>query len=158
MIVSYSDDKVIKGSKAIFLAGPTIRKEQQEDWTKPSWRKEALKILDEIGYDGIVYVPEYSSMRDYIDKDEQFEWEWEALHNSDLVVFWVPRRFPDLPAMSTNVEFGFYITQKPILYGRPVDADKNGYLDKLYNKYLMKEPYKDLKSLLQSAVNFINKR
>lgn len=58
MKVSYSDAPVVMGEKSIFLAGPTVRKEQQQDWEKGSWRNEAIEILQELGFDGIVYVPE----------------------------------------------------------------------------------------------------
>lgn len=58
MIINYSDQEIIKGKKSIFLAGPTPRKEDIV-----SWRKEAIKILEENNFDGIVYVPEYSSMK-----------------------------------------------------------------------------------------------
>lgn len=48
MIVNYSDQKIIKGKKSIFLAGPTPRKEEIV-----SWRKEAIKILEENNFDGM---------------------------------------------------------------------------------------------------------
>lgn len=152
MKVSYSDAPVVMGEKSIFLAGPTVRKEQQQDWEKGSWRNEAIEILQELGFDGIVYVPEYSTMKDFVDKDDQFIWEWDALHAASLVVFWVPRKFPELPALTTNVEFGFYMNLKPILYGRPEGSDKNGYLDRIYFKALGNKPYNELKALLQEAV------
>lgn len=38
---------------AIFLAGPTPR-----DKDTPSWRPEAIHILEQLKYDGIVFVPE----------------------------------------------------------------------------------------------------
>jgi len=132
MKVSYSDAPVVMGEKSIFLAGPTVRKEQQQDWEKGSWRNEAIEILQELGFDGIVYVPEYSTMKDFVDKDDQFIWEWDALHAASLVVFWVPL--------------------KPILYGRPEGSDKNGYLDRIYFKALGNKPYNELKALLQAAV------
>ena len=157
MIVSYSDSPVIKGEKSMFLAGPTVRKEQQDLLNLESWRKQAIEILEQIGYDGIVYVPEYATMKDFIDKDEQFEWEWEALHASSVVVFWVPRKFPDLPAMTTNVEFGFYINHKPLVYGRPESSDKNGYLDRFYYKFTNQKPFNNLQDLLECAVIMLKK-
>ena len=53
MQINYSDEKVLKGEKSIFLAGPTPRSLDVE-----TWRKEAIRILEELGFDGIVYVPE----------------------------------------------------------------------------------------------------
>lgn len=55
---------------AIFLAGPTPR-----DPETPSWRPEALKILEDMGYNGVVFVPEQDDGEwrgSYID---QVEWE-----------------------------------------------------------------------------------
>lgn len=40
-------------SKSIFIAGPTPRDESTK-----SWRPEAIKYLEDIGYDGTVYIPE----------------------------------------------------------------------------------------------------
>ena len=54
MIINYSDQEVIKEQKSIFLAGPTPR-----DVKILSWRIAAFKFLEENGFDGLVYVPEY---------------------------------------------------------------------------------------------------
>lgn len=56
MVKNYSDQEVLKGEKSIFLAGPTPRENNDV-----SWRVEACKILEDNGFDGIVYIPEYSS-------------------------------------------------------------------------------------------------
>lgn len=55
MIINYSDQEVIRNRKSIFLAGPTPRGENIE-----SWRKYACQFLEKNGFDGVVYVPEYS--------------------------------------------------------------------------------------------------
>ena len=49
------DGKNISSGTSIFLAGPTRRGSCYEQ----SWRKEAVDILDELGYHGVVYVPEF---------------------------------------------------------------------------------------------------
>ena len=43
MIINYSDQEVLKGTKSIFLAGPTPR-----DKEITSWRNEACKILEKL--------------------------------------------------------------------------------------------------------------
>ena len=53
MIINYSDQKVIKNKKSIFLAGPTPRNN-----SAISWRTNACKPLKLLGFDGVVYVPE----------------------------------------------------------------------------------------------------
>ena len=49
MKVKYYGDKIEENKKAISLCGPTPRNNKLI-----SWRKEALEILQNIGYDGIV--------------------------------------------------------------------------------------------------------
>ena len=56
MRVNFSDEVVLKGKKSIFLAGPTPREEKVA-----SWRVDAVKKLEELGFDGVVFVSEYST-------------------------------------------------------------------------------------------------
>ncbi len=80
MIINYSDQEVIKGKKSIFLAGPTPRGENVD-----SWRTEACKILEQIGFDGVVYVPEYSTWKPKADYVDQAMWERIALTNATVI-------------------------------------------------------------------------
>lgn len=82
MVINYSDQEVIKGEKSIFLAGPTPRGNSIE-----SWRKYACKYLEEIGFDGVVYVPEYSIWKTKEDYTDQAVWEREALSNATIIAF-----------------------------------------------------------------------
>ena len=86
MLINYSDQEVLKNQKSIFLAGPTPRGENAK-----SWRTEACKILEELGFDGIVYVPEYSTWKPKGDYVDQAQWERDALSNASVIAFWVPR-------------------------------------------------------------------
>ena len=122
MKINYSDQEVIKGEKSIFLAGPTPRKIEVK-----SWRDEVCKKLEELGFDGVVYVPEYSTHGKFEDYDvqshtNQVEWERTALLNASVILFWIPREIPDMPAFTTNVEFGYWIHTGKIIYGRPDEA------------------------------------
>lgn len=152
MIINYSDQDVLKGKKSIFLAGPTPRGGEVV-----SWRTEACKFLEDIGFDGVVYVPEYSTRRPKGDYVDQAEWEREALSNSSVIAFWIPRTLPDMPAFTTNVEFGYWIHSGKILYGRPEEAKKIKYLDWLYKIDTNKEPYNSLEELLSNSINLANK-
>lgn len=152
MIINYSDQDVLKGKKSIFLAGPTPRGGEVV-----SWRTEACKFLEDIGFDGVVYVPEYSTWRPKGDYVDQAEWEREALSNSSVIAFWIPRTLPDMPAFTTNVEFGYWIHSGKILYGRPEEAKKIKYLDWLYKIDTNKEPYNSLEELLSNSINLANK-
>src|SRR5690606_7364487 len=73
-------------TKTLFLAGPTSRTAQAA-----SWRSEALRLLEELGYDGHVFIPEPQGgfwAENYIN---QVEWEEEFLKAADVILFWVPR-------------------------------------------------------------------
>ena len=147
MIINYSDQEVIKGKKYIFLAGPTPRGENVI-----SWRTEACKILEKIGFDGVVYVPEYSTWKPKEDYVDQAMWERIALTDATVILFWVPRKLPDMAAFTTNVEFGYWLHSGKVIYGRPNDASKIKYLDWLYKLDYDKNPYENLQSLLEASV------
>lgn len=151
MIVNYSDQEIIKGEKSIFLAGPTPRGKDII-----SWRNEAIKILESLGFDGIVYVPEYSSWKPKADYVDQAMWERAGLSNATIIVFWIPRYLPDMPAFTTNVEFGYWLHTGKVVYGRPNDAEKIKYLDWLYKLDYNEEPIDSLEELLKLCVKKIN--
>ena len=152
MIINYSDQEVIKNKKSIFLAGPTPRGENVE-----SWRTKACQIIEKYGFDGIVYVPEYSSWKPKTDYVDQAQWERDALANSSVIAFWIPRFLPDMPAFTTNVEFGYWLHTGKVLYGRPDEAKKIKYLDWLYKTDMNIEPFNNLEDLLINSVELANK-
>lgn len=147
MIINYSDQDVIKGKKSIFLAGPTPRGENVA-----SWRTEACQILEQMVFDGVVYVPEYSTWKPKEDYVDQAMWERIALTDATVILFWVPRKLPDMAAFTTNVEFGYWLHSGKVVYGRPNDASKIKYLDWLYRLDYDKNPYETLQSLLEASV------
>lgn len=151
MVINYSDQEVLKGYKSIFLAGPTPRGDGTE-----SWRGSACKYLEDNGFDGVVYVPEYSTLKPKDDYVDQAQWEREALSNASVILFWIPREFPDMPAFTTNVEFGYWIHTGKILYGRPNEAKKIKYLDWLYKTDTNNEPYTNLEDLLNGSIELAN--
>ena len=147
MKINYSDQEVIKGEKSIFLAGPTPRNE-----SVLSWRNYACKQLEKLGFDGVVYVPEYSTWKPKNDYVEQAMWERIALTEATVILFWIPRRLPDMPGFTTNVEFGYWLHTNKVIYGRPDDAEKIKYLDWLYELDYKEKPFNNLDSLLEKAV------
>lgn len=147
MIINYSDQKVIKGKKSIFLAGPTPRDENIE-----SWRTIACEKLNKLGFEGVVYVPEYSTWKPKIDYMDQVIWEREALVEATVIMFWVSRSLPDMPGFTTNVEFGYWLHSGKVIYGRPGDAAKITYLDWLYKEDYHKEPIKELEDILKESI------
>lgn len=125
MTVFYARDKL---PKSIFLAGPTPR-----DKAVPSWRPEALKLLE--GFNGHIYVPEDSSWSPKFTYDDQVEWEWEGIMTATVVLFWVPRELQTMPAFTTNVEYGMAVPLRNVVVGWPEDSPKNRYLEKLADRY-----------------------
>ncbi len=147
MKINYSDEDVVKGEKSIFLAGPTPRNKDAR-----SWRIEACNILENIGFDGLVYVPEYSNWKPKESYVDQAMWERIALSEATTIVFWIPRHLPDMPAFTTNVEFGYWLHTGKVVYGRPDNAEKIKYLDWLYELDYDNKPINNLQELLQLAV------
>ncbi len=137
---------------SIFLAGPSPRSIDIQ-----SWRPTALNILEELNYDGQVFVPEWNDKAILANQKEfnyltQVEWEKSGLEGSSAIVFWVPRNLETMPAFTTNIEFGLYLGSGKAVYGRPDECPKNDYLDWVYRDRQKREPHNDLKMLLQEAV------
>ncbi len=151
MKINYSDQEVIKGEKSIFLAGPTPRGENVV-----SWRTNAVKKLEEYGFDGVVYVPEYSSWKPKEDYVDQAMWERIALTEATTILFWIPRSLPDMPGFTTNVEFGYWLPTNKVIYGRPECASKIKYLDWLYELDYHEKPFNNLDDLLKAAITKAN--
>ena len=135
-------------SKSIFLVGPTPRSPET-----PSWRPQMLQELEAAGYDGVVFVPEPrdgSWNKNYF---HQIEWEIQCLEMSDLILAWVPRDLSTMPAFTTNVEFGRYVSSQKLIYGRPDTAAKIGYLDWTYKEQTKLEPYNTLQDMAEATVS-----
>ncbi len=149
MRVNFSNEPPHKDRYFIFLAGPTPRRGDV-----PSWRPDALNVLEGFGFQGTVYVPEHDTklMPNY-DYLEQVEWEYTCLEQAGVICFWVPRKSPDMPAFTTNVEFGRYVGSGRAYYGRPEWAEKNGYLDWLYGKVTGRKPHTTMKGLFSQAIS-----
>jgi len=152
MIINYSNQKVIKGKKSIFFAGPTPRNKEVK-----SWRPEAIAKIKQLGFDGVIYIPEYEGLREKEEYIEQALWEREALTEATVIMFWVPRKLPNMPAFTTNVEFGYWLHTGKVLYGRPDNAEKVKYLDWLYKIDYNKEPFNNLEELLKACIKMSNK-
>lgn len=143
MKIIYAHERV---EPSIFLAGPTPR-----DQETPSWRPEALRILQHYNFEGTVYVPEDRREGAKFDYDDQVHWEWTALESSTVIVFWVPRELDTMPAFTTNVEFGLYVRNGRVLLGYPEGAPKMTYLDALAQRF--KVPvFHDLDELIAVAI------
>lgn len=158
MEILYSDSGIFnpKGTKgiSIFLAGPTPRSAEV-----PSWRPEAIDIINKLKFDQnrknnlTILVPERIDWTARFDYTDQFEWECDSLQKADIIAFWIPRNMQNMPALTTNVEFGYWLAKdfSKVYYGRPNDAENIRYLDCLYDKmnYEFKRPiFRTLEQML----------
>lgn len=107
---------------SIFLAGPTPRGPEA-----PSWRPEALRLLAERGYAGVVFVPEPRDGKWERDYDGQVAWEEAHLHMADVILFWVPRDMKHMPGLTTNDEWGTFKASGKVVFGAPPGAEKTRY-------------------------------
>jgi hypothetical protein len=123
-------DSFWSNSFSVFLAGPTPRNNKVK-----SWRPEAVKLFEDLDYKGKIYYPETKEGRwEDFDKDEIITWELGCLGKSSVIMFWIPRNMKTMPALTTNVEFGYWIRFKNVVLGYPDNAVHMNYLEFLYNK------------------------
>ncbi|MBI2265370.1 MAG: NUDIX hydrolase [Armatimonadetes bacterium] len=135
-------------ARSLFLAGPTPRSADVQ-----SWRPEALRILINLGYDGVVFVPESSTgyKASYAD---QVDWEHKALEMSDCILFWIPRNLQVFPGLTTNVEFGLWAHSGKIVLGAPPEAPKMDYLRSLAGKLGIPQA-ENLEDALKHSLQFV---
>lgn len=152
MELNYSNQQIKTNKKSIFLAGPVPRNSSVE-----SWRNEAIDILKKYNFNGLVYIPECEKFHNIEGDIDQMLWDREALTNATAILMWIPRNMKTMPALTSNIEFGYYLNSGKFFYGRPNDSEYNEYLDWLYKYDLKKEPKDDLNELVKEVINFVNK-
>lgn len=131
MILIYNNEPLpTKMDRSIFLAGPTPRDKSVE-----SWRPHAIQILDAMGYDGHVFIPEPSDGVWKKDYNNNIDWEDAALNQADCILFWVPREMATMPALTTNDEWGFWKDTGKVVFGAPDNAVHVNYQRYYADKY-----------------------
>lgn len=136
-------------SKSLFLAGPTPRSKKTA-----SWRPEAIGILQELRYDGVVFVPELRNGAGKHEYVRQVEWEEMGLNMADCNVFWVPRKLSCMPAFTTNIEWGVWQNSGKAVFGAPPWAAKVDY-QKYYANKLEVPLFDNLRDVLAAALEMI---
>ena len=125
IIYAQQDLSTLQG-QSIFLAGPTPRSKNVK-----SWRPDAIDLLKQQGFNGTVLVPEMENgwTTDFAYGD-QINWETKALERATIILFWIPRELPDMPAFTTNIEFGMWLERdaSKLTVGWPDTACKVNYL------------------------------
>ena len=137
--------------KTLFLAGPSPRSEEH-----PNWRIKALEILEQKGYDGVVFTPllrdemfsPSTSLRTGKGYKAQINWEQAAMNRSDIILFWVPRDLRTLPGFTTNIEFGQKVRNCNVVLGYPPQAPRTSFLG-----YLAERNFVDYAETLDGTVD-----
>ena len=122
-IVYALEEPPLSYQKAVFAAGPTPRSA-----AVASWRPGFVAALRAAGFDGVLFVPESRDGRFHGDYLAQVEWEERMLARADVVAFWVPRELEQMPALTTNVEWGAWCDSGKAVLGCPPEAPRNDYL------------------------------
>lgn len=133
-------------TKAIMLVGPTPRSPDV-----PSWRPEAIEILERIGYDGVVFVPEREDGLWRHNYDDQVETEEQMLHMADCIVCYIPRDMETMPALTSNDEWGCWKYSGKTVFGAPETAVKVSY-QRYYANKLSIPSHTTLEATLRAAV------
>lgn len=150
MQIIYSVEEAPKTfTKSIFLAGPSPR-----DASHYNWRPDAIKELENLGYDGVVFVPLPRNGEWTRDYDAQVDWEYKHLNMADIVAFWVPRDLKDMPAFTTNVEFGMFYESGKVVLGHPDGAPGMRYIVH-HAKHEQIPVYTDLAETMKESVRRI---
>lgn len=139
-------------SDGIFLAGPTAR-----DIDKLcGWRKGAFEIFDE-EFKCDLYIPEFRNGKtsDWT-YDRQVIWEISLLNHARVIMFWIPRS-EELPAFTTNIEFGEWVNSGKIVVGCPDGAEKMDYI-RTRCKFNNIPVHKTLKETVEAAIAMFQAR
>ncbi len=150
MKVYYSNEKIKKGQKSIFLAGTTAKDVNND------WRNKVVELLESKGFDGVVYNPDYTNLEIKNSYEDQLKWELKGVSEATAVLFWIERDIPERPGLTTNVEFGYWLHSGRVVYGRPDTSVKCLYLDMLYKLKTGKTPCKTLEALVDNVLDFLN--
>jgi len=133
----------------IFLAGPTVRGNQQH---LVSWRFEAIEEFRKQGFKGTLIVPEFTDKTES-DKgrDDLPLWEFRGMDRAKCVMFWIART-RELIGLCTNFEFGYWIAIDPfkVVYGRPEDSYRTHYNDIMWRR--VRGQYAKIHDTLESTV------
>ena len=159
------------GRPSIFLAGPT-----SADY-RTRWRLEALRLLEDRGFSGMVIIPEFrdrlfceAAADRFADDDcpvpgmrpasyNILDWETTGIEGVRCVMFWMPfatagRDASDsLPGFTTRAEVSRELVRAPhrIVLGMPLGAFSSGHIR--YHAHRSGVPiYETLKATVNAAL------
>ncbi|MDR1026736.1 MAG: nucleoside 2-deoxyribosyltransferase domain-containing protein [Lactobacillus sp.] len=135
---------------SIFIAGPIMAMDGSR---QDKWQRQALKMLDDMGYEGHIYVPELTP--EYTTNN--IDWEVEHLTKAKCIMFWIPRDLKTLPAFTSNIEFGEWMNSGKVVLGFPPEAENMFYIS--YRAQKLGIPtFHTLEETLHAAINMSLKK
>ncbi len=139
--------------KMLFLADSALH----GDKLSSSWRIAAIQLLEQIGYDGIVYIPEEREGCPTIaalEYEARVKWTRRALMQSDVIVFWLPEDLKSMPNIVMSVELGWLSKGGRVILGTPLGTAEARDLH-LYAQQFNVPCYTQLSKALHEAVRRI---
>jgi len=90
----------------------------------------------------------------------QTDWEWASLDKASVIMFWIPRKLPEMPGFTTNIEFGMFMSSAPekVILGFPETAEKMRYLDYLYEQIGKRKSVHTLEETIAESLRLWNER
>lgn len=140
-ILKYDSKEQSLYGPSVFFAGPTHREQPSTQW-----RKDAVELFRKHNFKGTLVLPEFvdkAAGEDGLTYDYIIDWELNFLTSCNHILFWIPRNLNNMPAFTTNVEFGMFHTSPRTWAGSPVDAPKNRYLKYLWKAAHPERPWRD---------------
>jgi len=137
----------------VFLAGPSTRGD-----TPIGWREAFIYWFKLRNCDCTILNPENPGYGEFTEEKyrKQTEWEIRAMHMATRIIFWIPRT-KEHPALTTNVEFGEWFSNKATYVGYPLCSEHNRYI-KMKCEQAGKEPFHRISSLVNTVVNSLEEK
>lgn len=135
----------------VFLAGPATRAEDAI-----GWREAFIYYFKLWNTDCTILNPEISGYGEFDEKQykKQTDWEITAMHLATRIIFWIPRTKAH-PALTTNIEFGEWFSNKATYVGYPILSEHNRYIG-MKCEQAGKTPYHCMLSLCGDVMNDLN--
>lgn len=135
----------------VFLAGPATRGEDAI-----GWREAFINLFNLWECDCTLLNPEISGYGEFNEEryKKQTDWEITAMHLATRIIFWIPRDEKHR-ALTTNVEFGEWFSNKATYVGYPIISEHNRYIGTKCEQ-AGKTPYHNIDQLVGDVINDLN--
>jgi hypothetical protein len=152
-IVFIGDPYPQEVEKVVFL----VDSASHQDMRGNSCQVDAIQLLEQLGYDGIVYVPEEkkgSSNTTPLDDEARIRWVHGALMRSDVAVFLFSEEVELILNMPMGIELGWLMESGRLVLGLPLETEKFLAL-RVYAKISHIPCYETVRETLFAAITMI---